>query len=485
MTNNNTTGTNANIGSETDGITIHKDSYNDGYHSLKIGTSRASLYAIVILGLLGLYSFAASKYLFAQQDLSLTYYGEIDATLRRCVDSADGLWTPQDNSVIRRSNVHKKNEAADFRILCTSDNKRISWGSYKLRCNDLKRWVDMCVPNVDITVGISIEQLHNRWSNIPQKTKNNHTSQVGSILSPNGTSENDIFYDATIFVKSMPAKEFPQFGNKFIDVVDEYKWKEEKIPSDMHLILQTRWQGQSMYPNRASSVVEHWYNSYPSDMTNTGYPKFVPSIAQKSSRRLHIATIWNTRRSHDPTEGGCPTLNIPGVKYDCIDKDFDITSWYLDLLKEENDKCQMVRTMAYPQLGAGMLYYNVFRKFDALVVLAKNDTMKLEYGNVQRAISQMRSGVPVLLEIRGRVFEDFMNLYNYSCAFRRYHHEPKIKHKHSAVLMSFNEAVEQLKNPEVRRDCQRQGLEIVNDYSPSKIGQKFLKTVGYKGDFLC
>lgn len=146
----------------------------------------------------------------------------------------------------------------------------------------------------------------------------------------------------------------------------------------------------------------------------------------------------------------------------------------------------MVRTMAYPELGAGMLYYNIFRKFDALVVLAKNDTMKLEYGNVQRAISQMRSGVPVLLEIRGKVFEEFMNIYNYSCAFRRYdNHEATIKDEHPLDLMSFNEAVEKLKDPKVRWDCQRQGLEIVKEYSPSKIGQKFLKTVGYQGDFLC
>ena len=132
-----------------------------------------------------------------------------------------------------------------------------------------------------------------------------------------------------------------------------------------------------------------------------------------------------------------------------------------------------------------MLYYNVFRKFDALVVLAKNDTMKLQYGNVQRAISQMRSGVPVLLEIRGRVLEEFMNVYNYSCAFRRYNKEPTIEQNYGGQLMSFDEAVEKLKDPEVRRDCQRQGLEIVKDYSPSKIGQKFLKTVGYKGEFLC
>jgi len=166
-------------------------------------------------------------------------------------------------------------------------------------------------------------------------------------------------------------------------------------------------------------------------------------------------------------------------------KEFDITTWYLEFFKGKNDECEMFRTKAHRQHGTGMLYYNVFRKFDALVVLAKNHSMKLEYGNVQRAISQMRSGVPVLLEIRGRVLEDFMNLYNYSCAFKRYNHEPTTANQSYIGLPSFNEAVEKLKNPEARLNCQRQGLEIVNDYSPSKVGQKFLKTVGYQGDFLC
>jgi hypothetical protein len=313
-----TTGANANIGSGTDVITTQTDSGNSDDHSLKIGTNRASSCAILFLGLLGLYSFSANKYLFSQQKLSVIRYGKNDATLRRCVDLADGLWTPQENYLVHRSNMHKKNESIDFRILCTSVDRRIAWGSYKLRCNDLKRWVDVCVPNVDITVGISIEQLHERWSNQRNTTKNNSSSQVGSMRT--GISDNDVFYDATIFIKSMSRKDFPQFGNKFIDIVDEYNWKEEKIPLDMHLILQTSWQGQSMYPNHSSSVVEHWYNSYPSDMVNGGSPEFIPPIDQKSSRRLRIATIWNTRRSHDPTEGGCPTLKIRGVKYDCLDK---------------------------------------------------------------------------------------------------------------------------------------------------------------------
>ncbi|VEU42357.1 unnamed protein product [Pseudo-nitzschia multistriata] len=460
------------------------ESGSEDAYSLRSGVARLDICSVLVLCLVGFYSLLANTYLFQQHESSLLLHDENDATLQQCLDSAGGLWTPQENNAIYQydGDLHRKNISTDFRILCTSLNKRITWGSYRLRCNDLKRWTDVCAPNVDITVGVSIEQIHSMWGKKAHDIKNNSISRIG----PNNNDSmnvDDIFYNATIFVKSLSRKEFPQFGNKFIDLVDEYRWKAENIPLDMHLIFQTSWQGPTLFPNHSSSVVEHWYNSYPSDMTNLGDPEYLPSIEQKSPRHLNIATIWNTRRSLDPTEGGCPRLKTPNVKYSCIDKEFDITSWYLDLFNTKSDECDMARTMASSQLGTGMLYYNLFRKFDALVVLAKNHTDKLEYGNVQRAISQMRSGVPILLEVRGRVFEDFMDKYNYSCAFRRYN-DGRTSQK-TRPLMSFDEAVEKMKSPEIRRQCQVQGLEIVKDYSPSKIGQKFLKAVGYHGEFQC
>jgi hypothetical protein len=154
-------------------------------------------------------------------------------------------------------------------------------------------------------------------------------------------------------------------------------------------------------------------------------------------------------------------------------------------VKGKDAKCDMEQTLADPELGPGMLYYNIFRKYDALVVLAKNHTMKLNYGNVQRTVSQMRSGVPVLVEIRGKVLEDFIRRYNYTCAFQRYAAETSISKNSGRKLWSWDEAVEKLKSVEVRKECQKQGLEIIKDYSPSEIGQKFLRTVGYNGDFQC
>eukprot|EP00539_Tryblionella_compressa_P009493 CAMPEP_0178791338 /NCGR_PEP_ID=MMETSP0745-20121128/7934_1 /TAXON_ID=913974 /ORGANISM="Nitzschia punctata, Strain CCMP561" /LENGTH=220 /DNA_ID=CAMNT_0020449447 /DNA_START=1 /DNA_END=663 /DNA_ORIENTATION=+ len=220
-------------------------------------------------------------------------------------------------------------------------------------------------------------------------------------------------------------------------------------------------------------------------MALTGYPQSIPEVEDKPVLRL--ATVWNTKRGHDPYEGGCPQHNSQNVSYYCLDKEFDISKWYLNYMKGKDAKCDMQRTLADPELGPGMLYYNIFRKYDALVVLAKNDTMKLNYGNVQRAVSQMRSGVPVLVEIRGTVLQDFVQRYNYTCAFQRYPSDAvqKTGLVETRKLWTFDEAVENLKSASVRKQCQREGLEIVKDYSPSQIGQKFLKTVGYKGKFLC
>lgn len=257
-----------------------------------------SNYSIIIRSLVGiiiLYSLVTSiQFLIIQQDSSPynNFINDRESTLRYCQES--GLWLPEENfppHIISSSN------RSSFRLLCTSLEKRIVWGSYKLRCDDLKRWADKCAPDVDITTGVSIEQLHERWGEKSNEKKSKNNTQVGPS---NGTNTDiDFFYNATIFIKSMSKRDYPQFGKKFIDMVDEYNWKESKIPPEMHLILQTKWQGQEVYPNHNFSAVEHWYNSYPADMIGSGdYPMYIPPIIQKSSRRLRIASIWNTRRSH-------------------------------------------------------------------------------------------------------------------------------------------------------------------------------------------
>ena len=446
---------------------------------------------------------------------------------------------------------------ASFRILCTSTNRKIEWGSYQIRCRDLKSWAERCTAagsgssggkgGVYVVTDLSFSDMYRRrwirwW--------------LGQLR-----DEEQYRYDATIFVKAFPSlnRLLPKvFGdNLFVDLVDEYKYQDDEIPRQYKLIAQTSWQGHEKFPNHQTSTVEHWYNSYPKDMLksekhstgkrnkNNGnydddYPDGMPAIVDindtEDSQRscLHFATIWNTKRDKGPHEGGCPILSEKhsslNITYDCLDLEFDISKWYLDYILREpgqgtsstttseyfspdhlddsrhhhhhyhdtkfhsvaEARVDMATTLRDPMLGPGKLYYNIFQNYDVLVVLTKNDTEKLHYGNVQRTISQMRSGVPVLLDVRGRVLHDFMDKYNYTCAFQRYPDHSD----HDNVsgggddgkrrrYWTFDEAVEQMRSADVRRQCQRQGLDIVKDFSPSKIGQKFLRTVGYRGDFVC
>jgi hypothetical protein len=346
--------------------------------------------------------------------------------------------------------------------------------------------------------------------------------------------EEQYTYNATIFVKSFPSlnRLLPQvFGkNLFVDLVDEYGYAGDDIPRQYHLIAQTPWQGPEVFPGHKSSAVEHWYNSYPADMmisssaiSSTGGahggdeddPKDIPVVVD-DNQPLDFATIWNTKRDKEPSEGGCPALSMRhqavNITYSCLDLEFDISKWYLQYILPthgqrgsqqqqhrhrfqsiEEARADMEATLRDPFLGPGKLYYNIFQNFDVLVVLTKNDIQKIRYGNIQRTISQMRSGVPVLVEIRGRVLHDFMDKYNYTCAFQRYPDdfddgntkENTIDLTSTRKYWTFDEAIEGMRKADVRRKCQRQGLDIVKDYSPSKIGQKFLRTVGYKGDFVC
>mmetsp|Transcript_356 Transcript_356/g.597 ORF Transcript_356/g.597 Transcript_356/m.597 type:complete len:142 (+) Transcript_356:21-446(+) len=141
------------------------------------------------------------------------------------------------------------------------------------------------------------------------------------------------------------------------------------------------------------------------------------------------------------------------------------------------------------------MYYRLFRMYDVLVVPTKNHTLKLKYSNVQRAVSQMRSGVPVLLEVWGEVLEDFMERYDYQCAFARHNTTGKFtitskvtgerENMTQSSFWTWEQAIEEMKKPEIRQACQRQALEIIKEYSPTAIGKKFLRSVGYQGDFDC
>ena len=87
----------------------------------------------------------------------------------------------------------------------------------------------------------------------------------------------------------------------------------------------------------------------------------------------------------------------------------------------------------------------------------------------------MRSGVPVLVEAYGEAYKDFVETYNYTCAYS----------ETDESYWTFDEAVETMLSPQLRKKCQEEGSKIALDFTPNIIAKMQLRNLGYKGDFQC
>ena len=328
-------------------------------------------------------------------------------------------------------------DKGSYKILCSSMPRVMEWGSYLARCITFKIWADKCAPSVDVVTG-----------------------PIPAI------SDKTIHYNATMFVKAVPPVQ-DNLGKIFIDVVDQFGMNGFQIPTKFEVIVQNPYQGE-LFPNHKTHIVEHWYNSYPLDMT-MAEPMYIPPIEQSS--QLNVGTVCFL----------CPNPNIKDVtdvNFTMINeiREGKIQNYFLKYMAMEGwTEDKMSETLNDPDFGTGMLYFHVFRKFDILIVTPKTSFEKLRYGSIQRVTSAMRSGVPVLVEALGPAFESFIDQYNYTCAFS----------KNSGKYLSLEEAIVQMKDVLVRKECQRQGLRIAQDFSPNVMGRRLLRDLGYLGDVQC
>ena len=354
-------------------------------------------------------------------------------------------------------------EVDTYNILCTAPDGHMTWGSTLIRCNDLKEWSNQCTGanSVKIDVKPHSAVMKSKAPKLPQ-------------------------YDATATIKNiLPPR--PEFGTLFVDIVDNYVIDDEDIPEEAKVIVQNDLHGSDQFPTHEYFAVEHWFNSYPVDMFSDEPAFDIPNVTTAS--KLKLVTVWTNKQ--EP----CPSIKseVGGISYDCIDETYEIESWYSNLFKEKNFDIDGKAILGDLKLGPGRLYYELFWMYDVLIIPVKKAfPPKLKYGNVQRAVSQMRSGIPVLLEIDGHVMKDFMEKYNYTCAYtmanalenERAASKSK-KTGGSGRYWTFEEAVEAMKSEDLRRKCQKEGLNIAQDYHPKKIAKKHLRALGYKGNFKC
>ncbi|CAJ1948387.1 unnamed protein product [Cylindrotheca closterium] len=352
-------------------------------------------------------------------------------------------------------NQHAIAEAVEdkpFQILCTTTRRYVKVGSYKIRCHTFKRLAEHFGKNVEVTV-VPQDQLYPEW-------KGDNAELVAKK------------FDATVVIKrAIPPEE--RFGKMFMDVVDSYTITHENLDPAYDAIVQSIHHGNDIFSNRTFHVVEHWYNSFPQDMMASTDLPVVPLPPVHPVEVLKLGTLWTNEDEE------CAYLHSPSMQYTCISEKYRIELWYQDYF-EPKEKPRVDALLSDPDQGTGRLYFELFWKFDVLVVPAKaGNPAKLRFGNVQRAVSQMRSGVPILLEIYGDILEDFMDEYNYPCAYVVPGKNYQARHEY----MTFEKAVLQMKKPDVRRACQEAGIRIAKDYSPFRIVKKQLEGMGYKGEF--
>jgi hypothetical protein len=276
--------------------------------------------------------------------------------------------------------------------------------------------------------------------------------EIDAIPAENASGQ----YNATLLVKCdrvgpIQTPVPTMYGRVFVDVVDDINLKANVISKDFDVIVQNQ-AHTTLYPNHTTHVVTHWYNSFPADDKDEFFGT-LPAI--KHEDHLKVATVWDSKK-------GCRQRRsrLANVSYDCIQELYHIQKWYHKYVPGDTT---VNRTMADPELGTGYLYRNLFQKYHLLVAYAKPG-LKLKFGNVQRIVSQMRSGVPVLVEDRGNIHSEFIHNYSYPCTF--------------TDGQSFQEMLERMKSPLARQECQRMGIEICKDYSPHTIVREFLRVLG-------
>ncbi|KAL7473121.1 hypothetical protein ACHAXS_013516 [Conticribra weissflogii] len=334
---------------------------------------------------------------------------------------------------IEEKNVSKTSSEEKYKILCSAQAHTMTWGSYLARCNTFKRWVDQCAPSVELTLG-----------KLP------------------GKDDDSVQYNATMYVKSIPPVQ-ENLGKVFIDVVDSFGIQSSNVPQDYEVITQNDFQSD-LFPEHKTHIIEHWYNCDPSDTYTHEIEDVTP---------LKVGAVCLS----------CPRPDIPDdlpdVNFTMIDEHVEgnhISKWFLKFMASEGwTQEKMKQVLADSEFGTGMLYYHVFRTFDVMIVTPKESPEKLRYGSIQRIVSVMKSGVPVLVEVQGPAFEKFVDGYDYSCVYS----------KEGDKYPSLKEALGNLTDVAARKKCQDEGLRIAEDFDPDVVVKLLLNTLGYDGEFEC
>ncbi|PJB10440.1 MAG: hypothetical protein CO120_04940, partial [Gammaproteobacteria bacterium CG_4_9_14_3_um_filter_38_9] len=193
-----------------------------------------------------------------------------------------------------------------------------------------------------------------------------------------------------------------------------------------HLIVQNALHGQEKFPHWPKEkvhIVSHWYNGFDDDLDGESIKPELPLKPSwiEGQDPLHMVIVWSPQPSDVKHVKNLVLLPERGYEFEKLELQFKIWRWFSKLENGPNTTNMQgeVESIDHivrdPKRGEPYLYQLLFRRYDILLVLGKTENKKKRHNSVQRAVSQMRSGVPVLLECNPA---HAALCSNYSCTFK-------------------------------------------------------------------
>jgi len=118
-------------------------------------------------------------------------------------------------------------------------------------------------------------------------------------------------------------------------------------------------------------------------------------------------------------------------------------------------------SVGFPSELIGEMFLHIYRQFDLVIVFSKSHDERRRDAALQRIVNSFASAIPVLVEVKGESWTHFLTYYNYSCVFRN--------REELCTLL------ENSKQADFSNRCVEQAMDIVKDFSPAMIVQKYLE----------
>mmetsp|Transcript_15082 Transcript_15082/g.19564 ORF Transcript_15082/g.19564 Transcript_15082/m.19564 type:complete len:378 (+) Transcript_15082:93-1226(+) len=322
-------------------------------------------------------------------------------------------------------------------VLCTTSSRQITLASYISRCKLLAEDFEKYYPQIKLHV-LSIDD-------VPE----------------------DVNYIATISIKHSQ-QIFPlNFGEIFIDVIDDYSFgQSNQIPSNYGVITQNYAHAKTFSNQKSVHVIDHSYSvrnqiKY-QDSTSLMNHEENSENNENENYSLKNGGVLSLVSILYGEHGTCFNPKDYDIVYNCLRHD-DIITNIGETMKKltyiSDKKLDSIISLNYNY--ESVLYDLLYQQYNLIVIYEKPTQNKHKYGSMQPIINAFQSGTATIIHsVDGGVFKHFLDYYDYDCWFDDQD--------------SFVRLTAKMKLKDDRQWCINQAKLIISDYHPKVNIQKYV-----------